>query len=109
MDNALKTRVILNPIAGNCKCKRAFPLIKSKLLEKGIAHHCSVSQYSGHIKELAIQAKKQGYKKIIVCGGDGTIHEAINALVGSDVKLGILPLVLRLRNTLTKSFNLFQN
>ena len=92
MVNTLKTQVILNPIAGNYKCKRAFPLLKSKLLEKGIAHHFSFSQYSGHIKELAIEAKKQGCKKIIVCGGDGTIHEAINALVGSDVKLGVLPL-----------------
>lgn len=92
MCDALKTQVLLNPTAGNCKCKRLFPTLKAKLLEKGIAHHFSFSQYSGHIKELAAKAKKQDCKKIIVCGGDGTIHEAINALVGSDVELGIIPL-----------------
>ena len=92
MDSALKTQVILNPIAGNYKCKRSFPVLKSKLLKRGIAHQFNFSHYSGHVKELAIQAKKQGYGKIIVCGGDGTIHEAINALVGSDVEMGVLPL-----------------
>jgi YegS/Rv2252/BmrU family lipid kinase len=88
----LKTQVILNPTAGNYKCKRAFPALKSKLLERGIAHHFCFSRYRGHITELALKAKNQGYEKIIVGGGDGTINEAINALVGSDVKLGVLPL-----------------
>jgi len=92
VDNHQKTQVILNPIAGNCKCKRSFPVLKSKLLERGIASNFIFSHYSGHVRELAIQAKRQGYRKIIVCGGDGTIHEAINALVGSDVELGVLPL-----------------
>jgi len=88
----LKTQVILNPTAGNYKCKRAFPALKSKLLERGIAHNFCFSRYSGHITELALKAKSQGFENIIVCGGDGTVHEAINALVGSDVKLGVLPL-----------------
>lgn len=88
----MQTKVIMNPTAGNYKCKRSFPIFKTKLLEKSIAYHFSSSQYRGHIKELVTQAKEQGYKKVIVCGGDGTINEAINALVGSDVMLGILPM-----------------
>jgi len=88
---ASKTQVILNPAAGYHKCKRSFPAIQSKLLERGIAHHFYFSHYSGHITELALKAKSQGYEKIIVCGGDGTINEALSALVGSDVTLGILP------------------
>jgi YegS/Rv2252/BmrU family lipid kinase len=86
------TQVIVNPIAGNHKCRRSIPELTSKLLERGIAHHLKFSQYHGHIKQLALQAKERGCKTIIVCGGDGTINEAINALVDSDVKLGVLPL-----------------
>ena len=86
------SHVIVNPIAGNHKCKRSIPEITSKLLEKGIAHHLQVSKYHGHVTKLALEAKERGCKRIIVCGGDGTINEAIHALVDSDVRLGVLPL-----------------
>jgi len=86
------SHVIVNPIAGNHKCRRSIPEITSKLLEKGIAHHLKVSKYHGHVTKLAQQAKERGCKRIIVCGGDGTINEALHALVDSDVKLGVLPL-----------------
>ena len=92
MGNENLTHVIVNPIAGNNRCRRSIPDLTSKLLERGITHHLKVSQYHGHVKKLALQAKEGGCKKIIVCGGDGTINEAIHALVDSDVKLGVLPL-----------------
>ena len=92
MSDELQPHVLVNPIAGNYKCSRSIPQLRSKLLERGIAHHMEVSRYHGHIKELALKAKEGGCKRIIVCGGDGTINEAIHALVDSDVKLGILPL-----------------
>jgi YegS/Rv2252/BmrU family lipid kinase len=92
MSNAETAQVIVNPIAGNSKCGRSVPLLIAKLLERGITHELTVSRYSGQVRELALQAKEQGCERIIVCGGDGTINEAINALADSDVKLGVLPL-----------------
>ena len=92
MSNAETAQVIVNPIAGNSKCGRSVPLLIAKLLERGITHDLTVSRYSGQVRELALQAKEQGCERIIVCGGDGTINEAINALADSDVKLGVLPL-----------------
>ena len=92
MSTEERTHVIVNPIAGNHKCRRFIPEATAKLLERGISHHLKVSQYQGHIKQLALQAKERGCNRIIVCGGDGTINEAINALVDSDVNLGVLPL-----------------
>jgi YegS/Rv2252/BmrU family lipid kinase len=92
MSTEERAHIIINPVAGNHKCRRSIPELTAKLLERGISHHLKVSQYQGHIKQLALQAKERGCKRVIVCGGDGTINEAINALVDSDVKLGILPL-----------------
>lgn len=40
---------------------------------------------------LAQQSLQEGAELVLVCGGDGTINDVINALAGSRVPLGILP------------------
>jgi YegS/Rv2252/BmrU family lipid kinase len=45
----------------------------------------------GAASELAQEAVRQGAEVVLVCGGDGTINEAINGLAGSQVALGLLP------------------
>jgi diacylglycerol kinase (ATP) len=39
----------------------------------------------------AKRAAEQGYEAVVVCGGDGTIFDAIQGLAGSAVPLGIIP------------------
>jgi diacylglycerol kinase (ATP) len=39
----------------------------------------------------AKRAAAQGYEAVVVCGGDGTIFDAIQGLAGSAVPLGIIP------------------
>jgi diacylglycerol kinase family enzyme len=41
--------------------------------------------------ELVKDAVRQEKDVVLVCGGDGTINEAINGLAGSQVALGLLP------------------
>ncbi len=41
---------------------------------------------------LAREAIARGCDSVIVCGGDGTVHEVIQALVGTDVALGVVPM-----------------
>ena len=41
--------------------------------------------------EIARRAVDRGADLILVAGGDGTINEAVNGMVHSDVPLGILP------------------
>jgi YegS/Rv2252/BmrU family lipid kinase len=45
----------------------------------------------GTAAELARRAIEQGADLILVAGGDGTINEAVNGMVHSDVPLGLLP------------------
>jgi YegS/Rv2252/BmrU family lipid kinase len=45
----------------------------------------------GHAGEIARRAIDRGADLILVAGGDGTINEAVNGMVHSDVPLGILP------------------
>jgi diacylglycerol kinase (ATP) len=46
----------------------------------------------GHATTLVKSAQEEGYKLVIVAGGDGTVGEAVNGLVHSDIPLGIIPL-----------------
>jgi diacylglycerol kinase (ATP) len=40
---------------------------------------------------LAREAIERGCDSIIVCGGDGTVHEVLQCLVGTNVALGVVP------------------
>ncbi len=41
---------------------------------------------------LAREAIARGCDSVIVCGGDGTVHEVLQALVGTGVALGVVPM-----------------
>src|SRR5689334_8077682 len=45
----------------------------------------------GMAVDLARQAAAQGYNVVVDCGGDGTLSEIVNGLVGTDVAVGTLP------------------
>lgn len=47
---------------------------------------------SNHATQLAKDSIKEGYETVLVAGGDGTINEIANGLVGSNITLGIIPL-----------------
>ncbi len=46
----------------------------------------------GDATRLAREAAARDYAAVVVVGGDGTINEAANGLVGSEVALGVLPM-----------------
>ncbi len=45
----------------------------------------------GHATEVAHQAADEGIDLVVALGGDGTLNEVANGLVGSDVPLAVLP------------------
>lgn len=47
--------------------------------------------YAGHAGEIARSGIRES-NCLIACGGDGTLHEVVNAVAGEDVKIGILPI-----------------
>lgn len=49
------------------------------------------TEYSGHAEKIARDASSQDYDCIIGAGGDGTINEVLNGIIGSGKRMGIIP------------------
>ncbi len=49
------------------------------------------TQYAGHATLIAQQAVEEGYDVCVAVGGDGSIHEIAQSLVGSNTALGVIP------------------
>lgn len=78
--NADKWFAIVNPVAGNGRGLDDFPQISRLLREAHI--HCDpvFTEHKFHATELTVTAVREGYRRILVVGGDGTLHEAVNGL-----------------------------
>ncbi len=62
------------------------------LVENGIKVEVAETQHAGHATELARQAARDGFGMVVAAGGDGTIAEVANGLIGSATALGVIPL-----------------
>jgi YegS/Rv2252/BmrU family lipid kinase len=84
--------LIYNPTAG--KIQR-HPRILQRTIEAlehaGVKPPLRATRTAHHASDLAAQAIAEGADLILVLGGDGTIHEAVNGMIHSRVPLGILP------------------
>ena len=83
-----KTLVILNPAARGDRARRQRARVET------IAHGsviCPTSR-SGEAETLARRAVDEGFERIVAAGGDGTIHEVVNGLAGTEAALGLLPM-----------------
>ncbi len=79
-------KFIINP-----KAKRK---ITQGILDKrlnGISYSVAVTSRAGEATEIAAKAVREGFTKVVAVGGDGTINEVINGIMGSGVPLGIIP------------------
>lgn len=87
---------IVNPVAGRGRGLADWPVISTLLHENGIEFDALFTQRKFHATELAVYAIDKGYRKIIIVGGDGTIHETVHGLflqgkvVPRDVLLSVI-------------------
>ncbi len=72
--------VIVNPVAGGGRGLDHFPQISKHLRDAGIPCEPVFTEHKFHATELTVTAVRQGYRRIIVVGGDGTLHEVVNGL-----------------------------
>jgi diacylglycerol kinase (ATP) len=85
--------LIYNPVAGRKPAKRERQIreILKALSAAEMAVQSQATSGPGDGTALAREAVLRGQDLVIVCGGDGTIHEVLNGLAGSQVPMAILP------------------
>ena len=72
--------VIVNPVAGGGRGLDDFPQISKYLRDAHILCEPVFTEHKFHATELTVTAVREGYRRIIVVGGDGTLHEVVNGL-----------------------------
>ena len=70
----VKWFVIVNPVAGGGRGLDHFPQISKLLRDAHIVCEPVFTEHKFHATELTVSAVKEGYRNIIVVGGDGTLH-----------------------------------
>jgi diacylglycerol kinase (ATP) len=93
-DDPGRTDVLLvfNPTAGpRAELRRDLERVISYLEERGWHVTMRDTRKPGDATELARAAVAARCKAVLVAGGDGTIHEVVNGLVGSETAMGVLP------------------
>jgi len=83
---------IVNPISGNGNNLITPKLVSGVFNFDEFRVKIKQTQRPKHAKELALKSIKEGADVIVACGGDGTVNEIASSLVGSNVKLGIVPM-----------------
>jgi len=87
---------IVNMAAGGGKTKKDWPLIAQILQREGIRYEPFFTDRRLHASIIARNKIKEGYSKIIVVGGDGTMNEVINGvfaqerILTTEVMLGMI-------------------
>ena len=86
-----KVAMLVNPASGGGKGAKIAPIAARRLRERGI----QVTELTGgsaqQSLELAHTAIREGADALIACGGDGTLHLALQAVAETEVPLGLIP------------------
>jgi diacylglycerol kinase family enzyme len=84
-----KILLIVNPYAGSVSPRKREVIVKA--LAADFKLEVAETTARDHATELSGDAVDRGFDAVLALGGDGTINEVVQSMIGSDVALGLLP------------------
>jgi len=95
--NSKRWLVVVNPNAGSRKGEKDWPRISRLLNDHSFNYKAVFTENRKHAIELTSKAIQEGFKKILVVGGDGTLNEVVNGIFNQksypakDILVGMIP------------------
>jgi diacylglycerol kinase (ATP) len=83
---------LVNPKSGTQKKDDLIELIKSATTEKKIEFVILPTPADGNYIGIKEKIQQENFTDIVICGGDGTVNQAINALADTKAHFGIIPM-----------------
>lgn len=83
-------KFIINPSAGHGNCKKIIRAIDKSLSHLDLQYDIKILQYKGQAFFIAREASN-AFDAVVAVGGDGTVNEVFNGIVGTEAVLGIIP------------------
>jgi len=89
-----KAALLYNARSGGRQAERKSDLRAALkiLADAGVDANLVLTQSSSDAAEQARLAIAEGYGTVFACGGDGTVHDILQAMVGTRVALGVIPM-----------------
>ena len=91
---ARRAALIFNPASGQLSNRRAAVVRDAADVFRAAGFEAKLLETDGpgSAGEIARRCAEDGFDTVVACGGDGTVHEVIQSLVGTQVALGVIPL-----------------
>lgn len=91
--STVEIQLFVNPSAGRRRAGKRLARVIELLGAAGVEARAEASTGVGDLEAQVRAAVDAGTDRLIVLGGDGSIHEAVNGILasGSDAALGIIP------------------
>ena len=86
----MKLKLVYNPMAGRGRTRRHAEEVAAYLRERGATVDVHASESPADLTGAAAEGSRAGYDRVVVCGGDGTVHLAVRDF---DLERGTLALV----------------
>jgi len=88
----MKIFLIINKYAGHQNGADVLDVVVSYLKKRGCSVEFSFTNHPGHATELASNAIADSYDLVVAVGGDGTVNEVAQGLIGTETPMGIIPM-----------------
>lgn len=82
---------LLNPQAGLGKALDRWAALESVLLDAGVPYQLLESEAPRDLIRLGREAASGKWKRVVVVGGDGSLHEVVNGMLESGVTADSMP------------------